>query len=184
MSVPYVSSKSLWIGFDNVRSVTLKMQFLKEHGYGGVIIWSFDLDDKIGDICNEGPFPLFNAAKRELLILPDHLANMNKKCLDDNSTFSIDYLHSQSLLTTMSEINNRNNDYIKVELVTKLLKHFLPDDKSTRLSSDMVKLFTELIFTFINQAFIRTIHQASSEGTIQVDIQHLEKILMQLLLDF
>ncbi|UJR10648.1 hypothetical protein I4U23_014843 [Adineta vaga] len=121
MSVPYVSSKSLWIGFDNVRSVTLKMKYLKDHGYGGVIIWSFDLDDKIGDVCNEGPFPLFNAAKQE---------------------------------------------------------------KSSRLSSDMVKLFTELIFVFITQAFTRTIQQASSEGTIQVDIQHLEKILMQLLLDF
>ncbi len=84
----------------------------------------------------------------------------------------------------MDEINNRNNDYIKTELVTKLLKHFLPEDKSSRLSSDMIKSFTELIFVFINQAFIRTIQQASSEGTIQVDIQHLEKILMQLLLDF
>lgn len=26
MSVPYVASKSLWIGFDNVRSVTLKVK--------------------------------------------------------------------------------------------------------------------------------------------------------------
>jgi hypothetical protein len=81
-------------------------------------------------------------------------------------------------------MDNRNYDFIKTELVTKLLKHFLPEDKSTRLSTDMIKLFTELIFNFIHQAFIRTIQQASSEGTIQIDIQHLEKILMQLLLDF
>ena len=27
MSVPYVSSKALWIGFDNIRSVTLKVKF-------------------------------------------------------------------------------------------------------------------------------------------------------------
>ena len=84
----------------------------------------------------------------------------------------------------MDEISNRNNDYIKTELITKLMKHFLPEDKSSRLSSDMVKLFTELIFVFITQAFTRTIQQASSEGTIQVEISHLEKILMQLLLDF
>jgi hypothetical protein len=81
-------------------------------------------------------------------------------------------------------MDNRNNEYIKTELITKLLKHFLPEDKLSRLSSDMVKLFTELIFVFVHQAFTRTIQQASSEGTIQVDIQHLEKILMQLLLDF
>ncbi|CAF5148538.1 unnamed protein product, partial [Rotaria socialis] len=37
----------------------------------------------------------------------------------------------------MDDINNRNNEYIKAELVTKLLKHFLPEDRSSRLSSDM-----------------------------------------------
>ena len=26
MNVPYVSSKTLWIGFDNIRSVTLKVK--------------------------------------------------------------------------------------------------------------------------------------------------------------
>lgn len=84
----------------------------------------------------------------------------------------------------MDEINNRNNEYIKTELTNKLLKHFLPEDKSSRLSGDMVKIFTELIFQFVHQAFTRTIQQASSEGTIHVDVQHFEKILMQLLLDF
>lgn len=81
-------------------------------------------------------------------------------------------------------MDNRNYDWIKTELITKLLKHFLPEEKSIRLSSDMIKLFTELIFIFIYQAFTRTIQQASSDGTIQVDIEHLEKIILQLLLDF
>ncbi|CAF1099853.1 unnamed protein product [Rotaria sordida] len=173
MSVPYVSSKTLWIGYDNIRSVTLKMQFLKEHGYGGVIMWSLDLDDKTGEFCNEGSFPIFNAAKNELLILPDYLSNLNEKCFDNN-TLSIEQFDSQS--TIIGAINRK--------LIAKLLKHFLPEDKSSRLSSDMVKYFTELIFIFIHQAFTRTIQQASSEGTIHVDIQHFEKILMQLLLDF
>ncbi|CAF2393629.1 unnamed protein product [Rotaria sp. Silwood2] len=107
MSVPYVSSKSLWIGFDNVRSVTLKMQFLKEHGYGGVIIWSLDLDDKTGEVCHEGPFPIFNAAKRELLILPDYLINNNKKCSDDNTTVIIEHLRSKTTIIKQSKINNK-----------------------------------------------------------------------------
>ena len=84
----------------------------------------------------------------------------------------------------MTEISNRNHDYVKAELITKLLKHFLSEDKATRLSSDMVKSFTELVFIFINQALARAIQQASSEGSTHVDIQHFEKILMQLLLDF
>jgi len=72
------------------------MQFLKEHGYGGVIIWSLDLDDKTGEACNEGPFPIFNAAKRELLILPDHLVNIdtNDTCLEENRTVISKHLQS------------------------------------------------------------------------------------------
>lgn len=33
MQVPYVSSKSLWIGFDNVRSVTLKVKIKMKYIY-------------------------------------------------------------------------------------------------------------------------------------------------------
>jgi len=71
------------------------MQFLKDHGYGGVIIWSLDLDDKTGNVCNEGPFPLFNAAKRELLILPDHLRD-NRKCSETNDTMNHEHLRSKA----------------------------------------------------------------------------------------
>ena len=72
------------------------MKFLKEEGYGGVIIWSLDLDDKSGEVCHEGPFPLFNAAKRELLILPEHLANTNAKCDDENNTITVEHLQSRT----------------------------------------------------------------------------------------
>lgn len=82
------------------------MQFLKEHGYGGVIIWSLDLDDKTGSVCNEGPFPIFNAAKRELLILPDHLRD-NKKCSETNETVMREYLHSR-----MNQIQTSNQIFI------------------------------------------------------------------------
>jgi hypothetical protein len=84
----------------------------------------------------------------------------------------------------MDDIQNRNGDYLKPELIGKLLKHFLSDEKSSRLSGDMIKLFTELIFLFMHQALTRTIQQASNEGTLQIDINHVEKILAQLLLDF
>jgi hypothetical protein len=81
------------------------VQFLKEHGYGGVIIWSLDLDDKTGEVCNEGSFPIFNAAKRELLILPDHLVGNNKnKCLDDNTTVTTEHLHSKMTRIKQSKI--------------------------------------------------------------------------------
>jgi hypothetical protein len=81
------------------------MKFLKEHGYGGVIIWSLDLDDKTGEVCNEGPFPIFNAAKRELLILPDHL--VDNKCSDDNRTIVTEHLRSKMTRIKQSKIRNK-----------------------------------------------------------------------------
>ena len=85
------------------------MQFVKEQGYGGVIIWSLDLDDKTGEVCKEGPFPIFNAAKRELTNLPEHLMNRNKKCSDDNATISIEHLHSK---TTHLRVKSSKNGLV------------------------------------------------------------------------
>lgn len=87
------------------------MQFLKEHGYGGVIIWSLDLDDKTGEVCHEGPFPLFNAAKRELLILPDHLVVNNKKCLDENASSTSEYFRSNTTIVEQSNFSNETMFY-------------------------------------------------------------------------
>jgi hypothetical protein len=35
-------------------------------GLGGVIVWSLDMDDKTGKVCNQGPYPVLNTLKREL----------------------------------------------------------------------------------------------------------------------
>lgn len=91
------------------------MKYLKEHGYGGVIIWSLDLDDKTGEICNEGPFPIFNAAKRELSILPDYLMNNNNndnnnKCSNDNITVVTEHLQSKMMRIKLSKNRSINKD--------------------------------------------------------------------------
>ena len=83
------------------------MKFLKEQGYGGVIIWSLDLDDKLGDICKEGPFPLINAIKRELLSAPKSSSSTTTKSFatEMNSTISTMIIHRRSnakQLTTKS----------------------------------------------------------------------------------
>lgn len=43
--VPYYYNGKLWVGFDNVRSITEKVNWLKTKGYGGAMIWALDLDD-------------------------------------------------------------------------------------------------------------------------------------------
>ncbi|XP_056263014.1 centromere protein X [Pseudoliparis swirei] len=71
----------------------------------------------------------------------------------------------------------------KKETISKLLLSFFKEDK-TRLSGDATLLMTELLKIFVQEAAVRSLKQAESEDCDQVDVEHFEKILPQLLLDF
>ena len=66
--VPYAYKPGLWIGFDNIESLVNKANYLKNMGLGGVIVWSLDMDDKTGKVCNQGPYPVLNTLRKELTI--------------------------------------------------------------------------------------------------------------------
>ncbi|UYV64527.1 Cht7 [Cordylochernes scorpioides] len=63
--VPYAFVDDQWVGFDDQRSIKLKVQWLKQSGYGGVMIWAVDLDDFRGSCIGE-PYPLLKAVREEL----------------------------------------------------------------------------------------------------------------------
>lgn len=63
--VPYAYKDDQWVGFDDQRSLKLKVQWLKQAGYGGVMVWSVDLDDFKGT-CTGNSYPLLTAIKEEL----------------------------------------------------------------------------------------------------------------------
>ncbi|CAG2218681.1 E3.2.1.14 [Mytilus edulis] len=63
--VPYVVKGSQWIGYEDVDSIKIKVQYIKQHGFGGTMVWALDLDDFHGN-CGQGKFPLVNAIKDEL----------------------------------------------------------------------------------------------------------------------
>ncbi|GLG95341.1 Probable chitinase 10 [Gryllus bimaculatus] len=63
--VPFAYRDDQWVGFDDERSLKMKMEWLREAGYGGVMIWSVDMDDFTGS-CGAGRFPLLRALRQEL----------------------------------------------------------------------------------------------------------------------
>uniref|UniRef100_A0A3Q4I648 Centromere protein X n=1 Tax=Neolamprologus brichardi TaxID=32507 RepID=A0A3Q4I648_NEOBR len=66
------------------------------------------------------------------------------------------------------------------DTVSKLLSSFFKEDK-TKLSGDATLLMVEMLKVFVQEAAVRSQKQAESEDCDQVDIEHFEKILPQLL---
>uniref|UniRef100_A0A8C1NGM6 Centromere protein X n=1 Tax=Cyprinus carpio TaxID=7962 RepID=A0A8C1NGM6_CYPCA len=68
--------------------------------------------------------------------------------------------------------------------VAKSLVVFHVHGFSSTVSSDAVILVAELLKVFVEEATRRAVKQADSEDCDTIDIEHFEKILPQLLLDF
>jgi chitinase len=56
--VPYAYNGDQWVGYDNLQSIQIKTEYVKDNGYGGAMIWSVDDDDFSGAFCGSGPYPL------------------------------------------------------------------------------------------------------------------------------
>ncbi|KAJ4447151.1 hypothetical protein ANN_09152 [Periplaneta americana] len=63
--VPYAVSGNQWVGYDNVKSIQIKSQYVKDNGLGGAMIWSVETDDFLGK-CGQGKNPLLNTIKSTL----------------------------------------------------------------------------------------------------------------------
>ncbi|KAF3689694.1 Acidic mammalian chitinase [Channa argus] len=64
--VPYAYNQGIWVGYDNVKSFQIKIDWLKQSGFGGAMVWSLDLDDFSGTFCGQGSYPLINTIKSGL----------------------------------------------------------------------------------------------------------------------
>ncbi|XP_033739615.1 chitotriosidase-1-like isoform X2 [Pecten maximus] len=63
--VPYIVDGDQWIGYDDPDSLRAKVNFIKKSGFGGVMIWSLDLDDFNGQ-CTGQKYPLIVAINKAL----------------------------------------------------------------------------------------------------------------------
>ncbi|XP_062875139.1 centromere protein X [Trichomycterus rosablanca] len=71
----------------------------------------------------------------------------------------------------------------KKETVSRLLTQFFKNNKA-KASNDAVSLMAEMLKIFVVEATRRAMKQAENEDCAAVDLEHVEKVLPQLLLDF
>ncbi|XP_017492169.1 PREDICTED: chitinase-3-like protein 1, partial [Rhagoletis zephyria] len=63
--VAYATNGNQFVGYDNVRSIKKKLDFLLSRKLGGAMIWSIDTDDFSGH-CGAGKYPLLKTLSRTL----------------------------------------------------------------------------------------------------------------------
>ncbi|KAF3689391.1 Chitotriosidase-1 [Channa argus] len=58
--VPYATYASSWVGYDDKRSFSSKVQWMTANNLGGAHVWTLDMDDFSGYFCSAGAYPLIN----------------------------------------------------------------------------------------------------------------------------
>ncbi|XP_074530461.1 chitinase, acidic.1 [Halichoeres trimaculatus] len=64
--VPYATYGTSWVGYDNLRSLAAKAQWLGENKLGGAHVWTLDMDDFAGAFCEAGSYPMVNSLRQNL----------------------------------------------------------------------------------------------------------------------
>ncbi|XP_037535093.1 chitinase, acidic.1 [Nematolebias whitei] len=68
--VPYATYGTSWVGYDDKRSYSSKVQLLTRNLLGGAHVWTLDMDDFSGYFCSDGAYPLINHLRTSMGFAP------------------------------------------------------------------------------------------------------------------
>nr|XP_020473556.1 acidic mammalian chitinase-like [Monopterus albus] len=68
--VPYATYGSSWVGYDDKRSFSSKVQWMTANNLGGAHVWTLDMDDFGGYFCSSGAYPLTNHLRMSMGFIP------------------------------------------------------------------------------------------------------------------
>jgi len=91
---PYMYKETQWIGYDNVTSISLKMEHIKNKGYGGAMAWALDMDDFRGICGSKNPL---------LQVLRDAMQNYIPPVVELSTTPTPDWLIPPEITTLKKE---------------------------------------------------------------------------------
>ncbi|XP_030585311.1 acidic mammalian chitinase-like [Archocentrus centrarchus] len=84
--VPYATYGSAWLGYDDQRSYSSKVQWLTANNLGGAHVWTIDMDDFSGSFCSAGAYPLINHLRMSLGFTPKPTTTPRPTTTRDPST--------------------------------------------------------------------------------------------------
>ncbi|GFN78209.1 acidic mammalian chitinase [Plakobranchus ocellatus] len=64
--VPFFVNGDQWVAYEDLRSIHIKSQYIRDMNLAGAMIWDISLDDFTGVFCGLGRFPLLTTIKKSL----------------------------------------------------------------------------------------------------------------------
>ncbi|CAC5409184.1 E3.2.1.14 [Mytilus coruscus] len=98
--VPYAYKGDQWVGYDDLQSITVKAEYVKNKGLGGSMVWAMDLDD-FTNSCGFGINPLMSKLK-ELLPTNSVVPTGNPKTQAPSSSKPTESLNTAKPTQTVS----------------------------------------------------------------------------------
>lgn len=167
----YATLDDQWVGYDNQRSISLKVKWAYSMSLGGTMLWTLDFDDYSGQFCDQGTFPIANAIKAEFdEIFPEKsVTNSNETSSAENQetsatsndvylTKKADEFASQNSTTPASLLSTKSTLILENQAVsTTTKKSIIVNGNEIIIANDM----NGINIVGIDSAFVTGLNSAT-----------------------